>query len=195
MHAFTVLNHSLNQLTLAASVFDDMLGFILTVIICLIIGFFIGWFVRGDGSDHPAVQNAPKPEDGAQPTPPAEAVAAAEASQAPAPAAGSVSSAMAIQAFSPDIQSGKAKDDPSLGLVYTEAPDNPDDLTEISGVGSVINRQLNEHGIYTFKQIALWSSAQVEEFSKQLKFRDRVAREDWISQAKKLHEQHHAEKL
>ena len=67
------------------------------------------------------------------------------------------------------------------------APDGKaDDLTRIKGIGPKLSARLNELGIYHFKQIANWSDTEalwVEEF---LSFKGRVAREDWISQARSL---------
>jgi F-type H+-transporting ATPase subunit gamma len=58
----------------------------------------------------------------------------------------------------------------------------PDDLEgEIEGIGPVIGRRLAELGITTFKQIAQWTSADVE------RIEGRIEREDWIGQAKAAH--------
>jgi large subunit ribosomal protein L21 len=61
-----------------------------------------------------------------------------------------------------------------------------DDLTRISGIGPVIHKKLNEICVTTFAEIAAWTDAQSSEFDEKLAFKDRVAREDWISQAKDL---------
>ncbi len=61
-----------------------------------------------------------------------------------------------------------------------------DDLTRIKGIGPKLSARLNELGIYHFKQIAGWSEPEalwVDEF---LSFKGRVARENWISQARVL---------
>ncbi|WP_204348439.1 hypothetical protein, partial [Klebsiella pneumoniae] len=44
----------------------------------------------------------------------------------------------------------------------------------------------NEHGIFHFDQIAAWKKADVIAAEAYLAFDGRIAREDWIGQAKKL---------
>ena len=61
-----------------------------------------------------------------------------------------------------------------------------DDLTQLSGVGPVIVKKLNEAGITTFKQIAEWTAKDVEHFDEELSFKGRIERENWIDQAKEL---------
>jgi branched-chain amino acid transport system ATP-binding protein len=62
----------------------------------------------------------------------------------------------------------------------------PDKLTLIKGIGPVNERKLHEHGIYHFEQIAAWTEADVKEAEAYLDFDGRIAREDWIGQAKTL---------
>jgi branched-chain amino acid transport system ATP-binding protein len=61
-----------------------------------------------------------------------------------------------------------------------------DRLTLIKGIGPVNERKLNEHGIFHFDQIAAWKKADVIAAEVYLAFDGRIAREDWIGQAKKL---------
>lgn len=61
-----------------------------------------------------------------------------------------------------------------------------DDLTQLSGVGPVIVKKLNEAGITTFKQIAEWTAKDVAHFDEELSFKGRIERENWIDQAKEL---------
>ncbi|MFT7758965.1 UNVERIFIED_CONTAM: hypothetical protein ODX46_23470, partial [Salmonella enterica subsp. enterica serovar Enteritidis] len=63
---------------------------------------------------------------------------------------------------------------------------SPDNLTLIKGIGPVNERRLNEHGIFHFDQIAAWKKADVIAAEAYLAFDGRIAREDWIGQAKKL---------
>ncbi len=80
-----------------------------------------------------------------------------------------------------------ATTDEKLGLIYTERPDDADDLTEIKGVGPVIVGKLNGFGVYTFKQISQWSPEVVSEFDGLLSFKGRIDRDDWLTQATELH--------
>ncbi|MCF7700291.1 NADH-quinone oxidoreductase subunit E [Loktanella sp. M215] len=61
-----------------------------------------------------------------------------------------------------------------------------DDLKKINGIGPKIAGLLNDLGIYHFSQIAGWSEAEAAWIDSQLKFKGRVARENWIGQAKTL---------
>lgn len=61
-----------------------------------------------------------------------------------------------------------------------------DDISLIAGIGPKILKGLNDHGITTFAQIASWTDADVERIETELKQKGRVAREEWIEQAKEL---------
>ncbi|MGB3418712.1 MAG: ATP-binding cassette domain-containing protein [Mesorhizobium sp.] len=61
-----------------------------------------------------------------------------------------------------------------------------DDLLAIKGIGPVNLKKLNEHGIFHFDQIAAWKKADIEAAEAYLAFDGRIAREDWIGQAKAL---------
>jgi predicted flap endonuclease-1-like 5' DNA nuclease len=61
-----------------------------------------------------------------------------------------------------------------------------DDLKLISGIGPSIEKMLNGLGIYHFRQIAAFTPANVAWVDQRLRFRGRIAREDWIGQAQAL---------
>ncbi len=61
-----------------------------------------------------------------------------------------------------------------------------DRLIDIKGIGPVNERKLNEHGIFHFDQIASWKKADIIAAEAYLAFDGRIAREDWIGQAKAL---------
>jgi len=70
------------------------------------------------------------------------------------------------------------------------AESNTDDLKLIKGVGPVIERTLNDLGIYRFNQIAEMSEFDIDRVAQQLKgFRSRIYREDWVGQARNLQHQ------
>ncbi len=77
-------------------------------------------------------------------------------------------------------------DDPRLGPIYTAAPPKCDDLTALKGVSKVLEKRLNDLGIYTYAQIASWNDAQIQEVSFRLAFKDRIHREHWVEQAQEL---------
>jgi hypothetical protein len=76
--------------------------------------------------------------------------------------------------------------DSVLGLVYDRPPKSPDDLKRISGIGVVLEQKLNRLGIYRYEQVMNLSAAAVAELSKLLAFKDRIDRDDWIGQARRL---------
>jgi predicted flap endonuclease-1-like 5' DNA nuclease len=70
-----------------------------------------------------------------------------------------------------------------LGISEASAEDK-DDLKLISGIGPVIERKLNDIGIYTFKQISEFTPVAVEQVTAAIKFfPDRIGRDNWIGQA------------
>ncbi len=73
------------------------------------------------------------------------------------------------------------------GFERLKKPDgDPDDLKELSGVGPVLEKTLNEFGIYHYRQIAGLRKADVAEIDEALNFKGRIERDDWIKQAKEL---------
>jgi predicted flap endonuclease-1-like 5' DNA nuclease len=73
------------------------------------------------------------------------------------------------------------------GFERLKKPDGePDDLKELSGVGPVLEKTLNEFGIYHYRQIAGLKKADIAEIDEALNFKGRIERDDWIKQAKEL---------
>ena len=86
-------------------------------------------------------------------------------------------------------------DDPSLPPVTDDMrpaklaqpiAGKPDDLKRISGIGPVIERTLNQEGIYHFQQIADFTPDNVNWVDRHISFPGRITREEWIRQAKGL---------
>ncbi len=75
-----------------------------------------------------------------------------------------------------------AEEKPAKGAepAATEA----DKLTDLNGIGPVIEGKLQAMGITTFKQIAELTPEDVERIDAELNFKGRIEREEWISQAK-----------
>lgn len=61
-----------------------------------------------------------------------------------------------------------------------------DNLTDINGIGPVIEGKLKAMGITTFAQIADFDADKIAEVDAQLNFKGRIDREKWVAQAKKL---------
>ncbi|MEZ4946900.1 MAG: hypothetical protein R2804_15285 [Cyclobacteriaceae bacterium] len=65
--------------------------------------------------------------------------------------------------------------------------DEISDLTQIQGIGPAISRKLYAMGIYSFKQISQFDKGMIDQVGKALKyFPDRILRDDWVGQARKL---------
>jgi predicted flap endonuclease-1-like 5' DNA nuclease len=84
------------------------------------------------------------------------------------------------------VAAGDVHTDPELGVVYAARPEDSDDLTKIRGVGKALAKQLNDLGVFKLSQIAAWEKPQVAAFSSRFAFRDRISRDDWVGQAKRL---------
>ena len=84
---------------------------------------------------------------------------------------------------------GRMRRDANRGLVFTETPDSCDDLKRISGIAEVLEKRLNDFGVFTFKQVMDWQPHEIEEFSRLLAFRDRIDRDDWQGQARFFYNQ------
>jgi predicted flap endonuclease-1-like 5' DNA nuclease len=70
----------------------------------------------------------------------------------------------------------------------------PDDLKLIVGVGPVLERMLHSLGVATFRQIAHWSERDVAEFDAKLpEFPGRIVRDQWVTQARALHQSKYGE--
>ena len=75
---------------------------------------------------------------------------------------------------------------PKKAAPKAKKSDAADDLTQISGVGPVIVKKLNDLGVTTFAQIAEWTADDVAAMDEKLNFKGRIDRDDWIKQAKEL---------
>ena len=74
---------------------------------------------------------------------------------------------------------------PHFGL---EGPHgDPDDLTEIVGIGKVFEETLHSLGVYHYRQIAAFGPVEIARINSELKeFKGRIEHDDWIGQAKEL---------
>jgi predicted flap endonuclease-1-like 5' DNA nuclease len=80
----------------------------------------------------------------------------------------------------------KANGTPPFGLSAPQG--EPDDLTEIVGIGKVFEETLHRLGIYHYRQIAVFGPTEIARINTELKeFKGRIEHDDWIGQAKELH--------
>jgi len=75
-------------------------------------------------------------------------------------------------------------------VLYTDGPTDgtPDDLKKIKGVGPKFEAELNDNGVYYFRQIGAWKVVDVKTVEAAIKSlaSGRVKRDDWVKQAKTL---------
>lgn len=65
-------------------------------------------------------------------------------------------------------------------------PAKPSDLKAISGIGPKLEKVLNGLGIWTYSQIAAWTSEEIAWVEDYLSLAGRVGRDDWTAQAAAL---------
>lgn len=83
----------------------------------------------------------------------------------------------------------EASDDESdlKGFVGLKAPNGKaDDLKKIEGIGPVIEKKLNDLGIFHFQQIADLTKEQSDAIDEAIAFKGRIERDDWQGQVEKL---------
>lgn len=79
-------------------------------------------------------------------------------------------------------------------LGHTAPEDRDDDLQRIRGIGPKMEQLLNEHGITTFRQLAVLTDAGIDELSASIpRFASRIRRDRWVEQAQRLHSETHGD--
>ena len=82
-----------------------------------------------------------------------------------------------------------AKDDSRAPLVLDAPRGEADDLKRISGIGPKLEELLHSLGFFHFGQLAVWTDENVQWVDDHLEgFNGRIARDDWVGQAKPLFE-------
>ncbi|MGB7180326.1 MAG: hypothetical protein WBD51_00225, partial [Burkholderiaceae bacterium] len=67
---------------------------------------------------------------------------------------------------------------------FHSSPGQVDNLKEIKGIGPVLERRLNQLGVFQFRQIAAWTQEDIEFFDDHLAdFRGRIRRDNWVQSA------------
>jgi predicted flap endonuclease-1-like 5' DNA nuclease len=75
--------------------------------------------------------------------------------------------------------------------------DELDDLKAISGVGPALERKLNDFGVKTYRQMAAWTKKDIGKIEEQVmagRFAGRIVRDDWVGQAKAMHQDKYGQK-
>ncbi|HKQ95940.1 MAG TPA: 30S ribosomal protein S2, partial [Aestuariivirgaceae bacterium] len=84
-----------------------------------------------------------------------------------------------------DIGASETPQPEILPVVETGAAAS-DDLSGISGIGATLKKKLAAEGVTQVKQIAEWTPEQIAAIDDKLKLRGRIAREEWVEQARQL---------
>ena len=82
--------------------------------------------------------------------------------------------------------SSEVRNEDTMPLFSFDAETPVDDLKKIKGIGPVLEKKLHALGVRSFRQIADFTSDDVERVDAVLNFKGRILREDWIGQAQKL---------
>jgi predicted flap endonuclease-1-like 5' DNA nuclease len=126
----------------------------------------------------PLVEPEPEPEPVVEEEPPAEEPVV----EAPVVQAEPVEEPEPVQELEP-VQEPEPAEEPE-----------PDDLRRMRGLGPAMERSLNEHGVVTFRQIAILDDAGIEKLEAQLPgIGSRIRRNNWIEQARDLHIETHGD--
>jgi len=83
------------------------------------------------------------------------------------------------------IAGDQAADEQAEGRAVTTL--ERDELTRVDGIGQQDLAALGREGVTTFKEIATWTADQVGRMNELIGSPDRIQREDWQGQARRLH--------
>jgi len=84
--------------------------------------------------------------------------------------------------------SGNGKDKATASVFLSEPEGEIDKLTEIAGIGEVLEELLHDLGIYHYRQIVAFGPGEIARINSELKeFKGRIEHDDWIGQASELH--------
>lgn len=144
---------------------------------------------RQSGKGLPAQAERPKPANRAKSAPAsatgvtkAEAPATSKAKPAAAPKPKAAKAAPAATPAPTDA----ATEEQAPELLTAARAGGADDLKRISGVGPKLEGVLNDLGFYHFDQVAAWGPSEIAWVDARLKFKGRIVRDDWVSQAATL---------
>lgn len=103
-----------------------------------------------------------------------------------APKAAPAKSAPAAVQEAPKAKRAAVAADGKPELMDGPGPEGADDLKLISGVGPKLEQTLNELGIWHFSQVAAWRKKEIAWVDARVRFKGRIERDNWMSQAKIL---------
>ena len=180
----------------------DVMARLIAAIMGLIAGYIAYWLAgmlvdSGDSSPaqeaaaptaDPVSEPAPVAEPPAEEPTPVEEPAAPVVEEAPAAEEPAAEEAAPVEAPVVEAPAEAAGDADGPEVLSAPRGEAADDLKKIKGVGPGLEKTLNELGIYHFSQIAAWTASDIEWVDARLKFKGRITRDDWVSQAKEMAE-------
>ena len=87
---------------------------------------------------------------------------------------------------SPDAHAGPGPDVSQRAAFARERRGYADDLQQIDGINSEVEKLLNEQGVTRVAQIAGWTKAEQQRIDQLLGSMNRVQRENWVGQARRI---------
>jgi NADH-quinone oxidoreductase subunit E len=134
----------------------------------------------------PAPKSAPKPAAKSKPA----ATPKAKSSATKTGAVKKATKPKASTASALDAALAKSKDAPDTAtpeMLAAPRGGKADDLKMIKGVGPALEKLLNEEGVWHYDQVASWKAKDIAFVdAKMARFSGRIARDEWVKQAKIL---------
>ncbi len=140
----------------------------------------------GEAETPPAAAEKPAPDTAAE-----EPVKADNKAEAPKPKKDEKPSAKTADGdkkdAKKDAEPAAAPKKSATAFEGLKKPDGEaDDLKALTGVGPVLEKSLNDFGIYHYRQIGALKKAEIAEIDEALNLKGRIERDDWVKQAKEL---------
>jgi len=167
-----------------------MFELILLILFVFFVGCILGYLLHRVVAPHPSAQNLSpdRDESDAQDSSDVAKVAKLKVPTAAVPSAVPRNEPDSVDArtrATPKRNGPTGSGTPPKGLPAPRGG-SPDPLQRISGVGPKIESRLHDLGIFHFDQIADWSEEQEQWVDGYLKFKGRIARDEWVQQARLL---------
>jgi len=149
------------------------------LLIAGLIGFVVGWYVRGEYDKTPLEQKEESTEEVVE-----KSVVPKEEKVVEEVAEVIESEIEKKEEIKDEVNEEPVQEE--IKLLGEARSEGKDKLSTIKGIGPVLEDKLNKLGIYHFDQIATWTVEQQAWIGKELQFPKRVEREEWVQQAKAL---------
>ncbi len=158
---------------------------LLWILLAFLLGLILGWLLRGIicGSSCKDKEGASDSSSGSASSDGGGSNTQAVASTASAAAATSAAKPKAAASAAPAQKATNVSDDMKPQGLSAPTGGVADDLKRIKGVGPVIEKTLNDLGVYHFTQVADFTENNIKWVDNFISFPGRIKREGWVSQA------------